>query len=177
MLRHTHRWRLLSRPKHWEVHNTIFHHDIFTEPTRYGRLLRGPGNALSNFIYFYTAVCILLSVVRQSSWQSSLEGPPRQEVLENAFLLAGGLFRTMLLILFVVWTVFHVSNASNSQYVNLWAMDSCIIFLMIRAISLGLACYLNRNLDMDVSTARYSSGWICAGLFISFIILKGGEMC
>jgi len=150
-------------PKRWNVDNMICYEEMFLEPTRLGRFLRRPGNALSNFIYFYGASCVLLSALR------TFLNP----VAESIFVLADVLFGIMLLLLSISSTIWHASNAPDSHYVDLWTMDCCIAFLNIRVVSLGLACLFIQHVGTDPATAKFRSGWVCTGIFLCFIFLNG----
>lgn len=152
-----------SWPKRWNIDNVICYEEMFSEPTRLGRLLRRPGNTLSNFVYFYGASCILLSALE------AFLNP----VVENMFTLADAIFGAMLLILSIASTIWHGSNAPDSQYVDLWAMDCCIIYLNIRVVFLGFACLFVQLVNTDPSTAKVISGWMCAGIYICAIFLSG----
>lgn len=150
-------------PRHWDVGNRICYEAMFSEPTRLGKLLRRPGNTLSNFIYLYCAFCVLLSVLQMMVYP----------VVENVFIVADGLFGIMLLILSIASTIWHGSNAPNSHYIDLWSMDCSIIFLPIRIVSLGFGCFLIQVLGTNAITSKYVLGWMCAGIYVCVIFFHG----
>jgi len=150
-------------PRHWDVDNTTCYEEMFSEPSRLGRLVRRPGNTLSNFLYLYCAFCILLSVLQM------IVNP----VVENIFIVADGLFGIMLLILSIASTTWHGSNAVNSHYIDLWSMDCCIVFLSIRYIGLGFVYLFIQVLGANAIAAKFVSGWMCAGIYTCVIFLQG----
>eukprot|EP00985_Skeletonema_marinoi_P021989 scaffold13760_cov73-Skeletonema_marinoi.AAC.1 len=48
-------------PKVWETENNACYDDMFCEPSRKDRLIRRPGNTLSNFFYLFSAMVVLTS--------------------------------------------------------------------------------------------------------------------
>jgi hypothetical protein len=52
--------------------------------------------------------------------------------------LADAMFGVMLLALAVSSVIWHASNAPKSQYIDLWSMDSCILYLILRIACLGM---------------------------------------
>ncbi|CAB9516994.1 expressed unknown protein [Seminavis robusta] len=122
----THPW-----PTAWKTDNTLCYHDMFAEPTRFGRLLRRPGNTLSNGTYLLASLCVL--------WSSLFH---RQSV----FWMSDILYGIMLFLLAVFSNLWHASNAPWSQYPDLWSMDSCISYLIIRCVCFGVMCQLRKVL-------------------------------
>lgn len=94
-------------PENWETDNNACYDDMFCEPTRKGRVIRRPGNTLSNFLYMLFAFIILASTV--SRW---LVG---EEVVElpliRGLLLSDFIFGVMLLILSISSIIWHSCNA------------------------------------------------------------------
>ncbi|CAB9516993.1 expressed unknown protein [Seminavis robusta] len=124
----THPW-----PTAWKTDNTLCYHDMFAEPTRFGRLLRRPGNTLSNGTYLLASLCVL--------WSSLFH---RQSV----FWMSDILYGIMLFLLAVFSNLWHASNAPWSQYPDLWSMDSCICYLILRDACFG-AMYLLQKVIPD----------------------------
>ena len=52
-------------PISWETDNNKCYDDMFCEPSRRDRVIRRPGNALSNIIYFFSALVILSSAYQE----------------------------------------------------------------------------------------------------------------
>ena len=69
---------------------------MFCEPTRPGRLLRRPGNALSNFVYVFGAACVLHSTLLLPAADSGGGGGGGGG---TAFWVADAMFGVMLLLL------------------------------------------------------------------------------
>jgi len=105
-------------PNTWNTSNMQCYEEMFCEPTRTKMLVRRPGNTYSNCMYFFTSTCILLSVFNSS--------------VMNPFWTSDVLFGILLMILAALSVIWHASNAPKSQYIDLWSMDSCICYLMLR---------------------------------------------
>ena len=72
----------------------------------------------------------------------------------NPFLVADTIFGVMLLILASLSVIWHASNAPKSQYIDLWSMDSCIAYLIIRCACQGVLVLLIAHVD-DGSACSY----------------------
>ena len=105
----------------WRTENTQCYDEMFCEPTR-ASLVRRPGNTYSNVFYLFGALAVLLSTL-------SADCVARRS---NAFRVADAMFGAMMLILALLSVTWHASNAPKSQYVDLWAMNSCIVYLIVR---------------------------------------------
>lgn len=95
-------------PKSWEADNNACYYDMFCEPTREGRLIRRPGNALSNFLYLMLAFMVLMSTV--SHGLDSGKTPMIYGLLISDFI-----FGVMLFILSISSVIWHSCNAMVSQ--------------------------------------------------------------
>ena len=134
-------------PSSWQTSNTQCYDEMFCEPTRGGSpLVRRPGNVYSNALYLFGACCVLLPIVQ-----------PAEDAAHNPFWLGDAMFGVMLLVLAVLSVVWHSSNAPTSQYIDLWSMDSCIAYLIVRICCLGALAATPAAADAAASA--------CAGLF------------
>jgi hypothetical protein len=91
------------------------------------------GNTLSNFVYFATSTTILHSVA--STWGSS----------SAPYSWADGLFGLNLLLLSVFSVVWHGSNYNKEHYLDLWAMDHAILYLILRFAAFGASLALGER--------------------------------
>ena len=114
-------------PVSWNCDNQQCYREMFCEPTREGCLVRRAGNCYSNASYLFTSL-----VVSLSAWQQHKQG------VWNSMAFADAMFGVMLLALAVSSVIWHASNAPKSQYIDLWSMDSCILYLILRIACLGM---------------------------------------
>ena len=114
-------------PATWNCGNRRCYSEMFCEPTREGCLVRRVGNCYSNGVYLFTSF-----VVSFSAWQQHDQRVP------NAMACADAMFGAMLFALAVSSVIWHASNAPKSQYIDLWSMDSCIAYLILRIACLGV---------------------------------------
>jgi hypothetical protein len=77
-------------------------------------------------------------------------------------------FGVMLLALAVLSVVWHSSNAPNAQYIDLWSMDSCIAYLIVRITSTGAVSTLQAA-SVSRHTAEDVGAWCCAILYLSLV--------
>ena len=110
----------ISWPAAWHCENTRCYDEMFCEPARANALVRRPGNAYSNCLYLFDACIVLVSIDASSP-----------------FALADALFGGMLLLLSIFSTLWHASHAPKVHYLDLWAMDSCIAYLLVRIACVG----------------------------------------
>ncbi|KAL7533068.1 hypothetical protein ACHAWF_004326 [Thalassiosira exigua] len=143
--------RTYPYPPSWRTDNDICYSEMFSEPTRWGRLLRRPGNTLSNGTYFFASICILSSG-------------------RSIFWLADVLFGTMLFCLAVFSNLWHASNAPWSQYPDLWAMDSCIAYLNIRCVCLGGLILVQKMTVAKQQNAQQLAAVTCALVYSATIM-------
>lgn len=141
-------------PVSWNTQDSLCYNDMFCEPTRRGKLVGHLGNTYSNLIYLFGSLCVLTSACTSSG---------------NPFWVADGLFGIMLLILAGCSVVWHASNARRSQYPDLWSMDCCIAYLILRFCALGLLCLLQQR--QVPQPERWAAG-TCALLFCALILLN-----
>ena len=138
----------------WNCDNTECYLEMFCEPTREGCLVRRPGNCYSNILYLFAGLVVLLSTWQQ--WAT------------NSFAVADTMFGVMLLILATLSVIWHASNAPKSQYIDLWSMDSCIAYLIVRITCLGVlsvCAYLGASKATSAQVAPAS----CAVMFGALI--------
>jgi hypothetical protein len=151
--------------------------EMFSEPPRVVFVTKGtnrttvvkpalccrPGNTYSNLPYLFAAIVVLSSNLNLDEHSSS-----NSEVLP--FFLADVLFGTMLLLLSILSVCWHASNYNSVQYYDLWAMDFCIGYCMVRMICVGLAVPLASMLGYaHAREALALMGIIC--LAVAFLIL------
>ena len=141
-------------PSSWHCENTLCYDQMFCEPMRAKALLRRPGNTLSNMIYLFTALLIL----------SSCRASP--------FALADGLFATMLLLLAIFSTLWHSSHAPKVHYMDLWAMDSCIVYLVVRILCAGSRGALVAA-GIAGGEARLVAALLCTLIYGIIVLLLG----
>ena len=104
--------RWLAGPRHAHTYDSAFF-----EPARRGRLLRRLGNTLSNATYTFAGLLVL----------STATGGPA-----SPFAAADALFGVFLLLLGAFSVAWHASNAMKTHYPDLWAMEGCIVYLILR---------------------------------------------
>lgn len=97
----------------WDMDNTLCYDEMFTEPLRRGRVIRRPGNALSNLSYFMTSLFIL-----------STSAKP----------ICDALFGIIVMVLFISSFLWHATHAPWVHYVDLWSMDLSIAYLILRSV-------------------------------------------
>ena len=148
-------------PASWHCENTECYDEMFCEPTR-ASLVRRPGNTYSNILYLFGAL-----VIAPSAWSAGY--PPRSH--PSLFQVADAMFGGMLLALATLSTIWHASNAPKSQYIDLWAMDSCIAFLIVRMACIGLLCTMVAA-GVANATAHAVAATTCALLFAAVITLN-----
>ena len=139
-------------PKSWNTDNTQCYDEMFCEPTRKGALIRRPGNVLSNFFYLYGSMCVLAS---------STTADDSTRLFRQSDLLFG----VMLFILGILSIIWHASNAPKSQYIDLWSMDSCIGYLLLRFVCMAVV-----SLNWISSSAAST---LCLGLYLLLIAANG----
>ena len=145
-------------PRSWSTSNTRCYHEMFCEPTRPGLcvLVRRPGNTYSNCVYFLGSACILLSLLRHRA-----PGDPGTD----PFWVADAVFAFMLGALGALSTVWHSSNAPVSHYLDLWSMDSCIVFLIVRYSCQALRAALTSVAPGGVQGPQSAPGVTCVAVF------------
>lgn len=98
-------------PEVWETDNNACYNDMFCEPTRQNRLIRRPGNTLSNFVYLQLGFMILMSTLSHGLPRgNNLDEPP----MIYGLLLSDFIFGVMLIILSVSSIIWHSCNAMVS---------------------------------------------------------------
>ena len=172
---------LKHKPSRYDVWSQIdtnnqCYEEMFSEPIRLGRLLRSPGNALSNAVYFFGALLILLSASR------SLQLLPERFCLPcnhsdrysgSTFLIFDVLFGLDLLILSIASTLWHGSNSTLSHYIDLWSMDCCIISVPIRNITYAALVISIKVMRWDPAHAKFIMRWLSALSYLVVILLYG----
>lgn len=147
-------------PASWKTENTRCYHDMFSEPTRFGRLLRHPGNTLSNAPYLLASLCVLASCYRHSSlsllWWADLQ------------------FGIMLFLLAITSCLWHGSNGPWTQYVDIWSMNCCIPYLVVRNLcGLGLLKALVEYTTVELALAKQVTSLVCAVIYGVMIVTMG----
>ena len=149
-------------PTTWETYNNACYDDMFCEPNRKDRLIRRPGNTLSNFFYLFSAMIALAS-----SYSRAFSNEEK-----TSFILSDFIFGIMLLILSISSTVWHGCNAMWSHGVDLWSMEAVIIYLPIRMMSLGAFVTLCKH-SWDPIMASSIASAACMLIFLAHIISNG----
>mmetsp|Transcript_26591 Transcript_26591/g.39167 ORF Transcript_26591/g.39167 Transcript_26591/m.39167 type:complete len:459 (+) Transcript_26591:540-1916(+) len=149
-----------------EIINRRCYDDMFMEPARHGRLIRRPGNSLSNILYFFFSMCLLFSIPETQDTTSSNK-------FGNMLAPSDGMFAIMLLFLSIFSTMWHSSNTNLVHYFDLWSMDSCVIYLNVRNFCIAEFVILRDMLQCSANTARNITAWSGVLLFTLIIILFG----
>lgn len=149
-------------PSQWETDNNACYDDMFCEPSRKNRLIRRPGNTLSNFFYLLSAMVTLASSYSRAF--SSEE--------KASFVLSDALFGVMLLILSISSTIWHACNAMWSHGIDLWSMEAVIIYLPIRMMSLAAFVILCKH-SWDPIMASSMASAICMLIYLAHILSNG----
>ncbi|KAK1743281.1 hypothetical protein QTG54_005902 [Skeletonema marinoi] len=151
-------------PKVWETENNACYDDMFCEPSRKDRLIRRPGNTLSNFFYLFSAMIVLTSSYSRAFISEE----------KTSFILSDATFGTMMLILSISSTVWHGCNAMWSHGVDLWSMDAVIIYLPIRMMSLGVFVTLCKH-SWDPIMASHIASAACMLIYAAHILSNGSR--
>ena len=77
-------------------------------------------------------------------------------------------FGIMLMVLAVLSVVWHSSNAPAAQYIDLWSMDSCVAYLIVRITCIGAVSAL-RAVSIARHTAEEVTAWCCAILYLCLV--------
>lgn len=136
--------------------------EMFCEPARSGKLVARPGNTYSNFIYFFNGLLVTSSALFGST---PFLGPPTP--VYNNFWAADLLFGLMMLCLSAFSVLWHATNLPLAHYPDLWSMDSCIAYQVLRFVLVGLHIYVfGRNGRPD--TGNLSNTLIPLCCFLAF---------
>lgn len=151
-------------PASWQTDNTLCYHDMFSEPTRFGRLIRRPGNTLSNATYLFGSFSVLGSVFYNCDATNAL------------FWLADLQYGVLLLILALSSFCWHGTNAPVSQYIDIWSMNCCILYLIIRLCCLGVVAFLFHYTNISLELARTLGSGLCALLYGAVVVSEAQTM-
>ena len=166
-------------PISWKTNNTLCYHDMFCEPTRFGRLIRRPGNTLSNATYLLASLCVLSSCYYNYCITVSVSSVSKTTTTTTTtttifMFWADLLYGIMLLALAITSCWWHGSNGPWTQYVDLWSMNCCIPYLIIRnVLGIGLTVCLVRYTTMEPEKAQYIVSTLCAILYGGLIVQIG----
>jgi hypothetical protein len=135
----------ISWPLKWyhkinNKYSTSCYDEMFAEPLssidlmphkkgRGSRLIARMGNTLSNVSYLFTAL-----VVCDSAWNWSANDNGNN----NIYHLADKLFGINLILLSFFSTLWHSTNYNKEHYLDLWAMDHAILYLIMRYVAIGI---------------------------------------
>lgn len=103
----------------FDTSNNLCYNEMFSEPGR-ASLVARVGNTYSNILFLFGGLCVLLAVPSVLFWVSD------------------AMFGIMLVLLAIFSTLWHSTNAAWTQYPDLWAMEACIIYLILRCACTGL---------------------------------------
>eukprot|EP01006_Ploeotia_vitrea_P007145 TRINITY_DN16150_c0_g1_i1.p1 TRINITY_DN16150_c0_g1~~TRINITY_DN16150_c0_g1_i1.p1 ORF type:complete len:287 (-),score=29.00 TRINITY_DN16150_c0_g1_i1:109-969(-) len=131
---------------------------MFCEPRR-NKLVSHVGNTYSNIVYLFAGICVLLSCCLGVTTDAAGE-PTTTGGGGGVFWLPDAVFGVMLMLLGLFSVLWHSSNAPKSHYPDLFTMDACIAYLIIRNAAMVLLA-----LSSSVSCAMY----VCLGLYIFFL--------
>lgn len=150
-----------SYPRSWRCDDpaACCYDEMFAEPTRPNRLVRRPGNAISNATYLFDSACVLASILVG-------RGSP------NPFRIADAQFAVLLFALAASSTAWHGCNAPASHYVDLWSMDCCIAYLIVRYACVGLL-YVLQEAKVAVVDAQSAAATVCAAVFAALVVAQG----
>eukprot|EP00559_Dactyliosolen_fragilissimus_P008541 CAMPEP_0184870310 /NCGR_PEP_ID=MMETSP0580-20130426/37057_1 /TAXON_ID=1118495 /ORGANISM="Dactyliosolen fragilissimus" /LENGTH=406 /DNA_ID=CAMNT_0027372325 /DNA_START=208 /DNA_END=1428 /DNA_ORIENTATION=- len=149
-------------PKSWNCDNSKCYMEMFSEPTRHGRLIRRPGNTLSNILYLFGGLSVL--------------GGAMQRGLLEPFVVPDAIYGIMLLVLAFSSTAWHGCNPPRIHYVDLWSMEACTIYLAIRCLSIGIyQCFKNYASESfnHFITIEHTASVFCLVLFLIHIFANG----
>jgi hypothetical protein len=108
--------------------------EMFCEPARAGeRLVARPGNTYSNVIYLFNGILVTSSALFGST---HILGPPMREY--NHFWASDLFFGVMMICLSGFSVLWHATNLPLAHYPDLWSMDSCIAYEIVRYVFFGL---------------------------------------
>lgn len=141
-------------PASWNCDNRRCYWEMFCEPTREGCLVRRAGNCYSNAIYLFTSLVVSFSAYQQ-----------HEQHVPNAMACADAMFGVMLFALAVSSVIWHASNAPKSQYIDLWSMDSCIVYLILRISCLGMKVACCSQLGVGDRASKEVTSISCAALY------------
>jgi len=145
----------LTWPLSWRTDSDSCYSEMFCEPPRPGRLVRHLGNTISNYIYLFTGVVVLLSASQSNFWA------------------ADSVFGVCLLWLGCCSIIWHASNAPKSHYVDLWSMDCCIAYLILRNIGMVVLWLIKPYSDIGGGIAN----GFCLLLYLYAIYMIMLERC
>lgn len=130
------------------------YNEMFCEPRSQGLVGRW-GNTASNVLYF-AAGRIVLHSASATGFAATFSAPD-------------WLFGIMLLLLSTFSTLWHSSNFNKTHYLDLWAMDHSILYMVVRYLAVGARCALLRAGAIATAAAVPSS------LFVLYagVILRG----
>lgn len=150
-------------PKAWETDNNTCYDDMFCEPSRKDRLIRRPGNTLSNFFYLLSAMVVLASTYSRAFSNE-----------KTIFILSDATFGILMLILSISSTFWHGCNASWAHGVDLWSMEAVILYLPIRMMSLGAFVTLCKH-SWDPLMASNIASAVCMFVYLVHIVSNGSR--
>ena len=128
-------------PKHWydsktNKYATSCYDEMFAEPlssTQRPVLISRLGNTISNWFYLLLALCVTHSNLF-TSWES------------NPYSAADLLFGVNLCFLSLFSVLWHATNYNKVHYLDLWAMDHAILYLIMRNVAMLLSVYMEQHL-------------------------------
>jgi len=145
--------------------------DMFSEPSRGGIthvkgatsrkksvLVSRPGNTYTNIFYLFGGLCITISSLR------------------SAYNVPDFLFGITLLFLTIMSTIWHSRHIVWVQYLDLWSMEACIAYLIIRFVCMGVFIPINSLQVLNEGYCIFFTSLLCAATYIYFMIVTGFSM-
>ena len=144
-------------PALWRADNYVCYHDMFSEPARFGRVVRRPGNTFSNATYLFTALLVLSNTLQPGNNTS-------------IFWITDAMFGLLILMLSVVSFLWHATNAPWTQYPDLWSMDCSILYLIVRYFCMAGIMILKTYTSVSEETAKV---WMSGACFVVYAVIIG----
>ncbi|VEU33827.1 unnamed protein product [Pseudo-nitzschia multistriata] len=132
-------------------------------------VIQRPGNTISNVTYFVASVLIFSSLC--------LEGQHGNELSissSTTLWYSDALFGCMMFALSVSSTLWHSWNISIVHYVDLWSMDSTIIYLILRNLSVSVFYHAAIKPGGDQNGNGVSNGGLNSGS-VEWLIMTAVE--
>ena len=98
----------------------------------------------------------------------------QNSIYNNAYRWSDGLFGLNLVLLSIFSTLWHAANYNKEHYLDLWAMDHAILYLIFRFIAVGLGEHW-KNSENNDKINKMSTTIAPIGLFcfygVSFLVI------
>lgn len=137
----------------WITDDENCYHEMFREPRRSttAAWLKRPGNTISNVTYFVTSVLVLSA-----------------SCSKHVVVFSGALFGGMVLVLAVSSTLWHSCHIPFFHYIDLWAMDNTIVYLIANHV---LRCWMMSRYVQK--TVVFDADRVLAVVYSVIIVVSG----